>query len=410
LGWRPLTPDNRDELVGLAASLGDALAGVPDGDWDPSLADGHAGVALFYGFLSVATGRTADAERARGHRDRSIAGLATEPLGPSLWAGYPGVAWAVELVDRHVEVAAEDRNEAVDSALAEMLARPAIWSLPHDLVTGVTGVGLYLLSRLPGTGARCSLELVLDRLEDAAIVDEAGLVHWWTPADELIEQVAKEYPSGVGDLGVAHGVPGPIGLLGLMVEAGVGGERARTLLDGSVRWAWAHALSEPAGPSFPAWMSPDEPERTPARSAWCYGDPGVAVVLLRAARVLGDAALAEAAVALARRAALRPPEETGVEDACVCHGSAGLALLFHRLYLATDEDVLRGAARYWLADTVRRCRSAVRSGDPAWVLGDEDGPHWTGADITDGAAGVGLVLLAAATDIDPAWDRMFALS
>ncbi len=35
---------------------------------------------------------------------------------------------------------------------------------------------------------------------------------------------------------------------------------------------------------------------------------------------------------------------------------------------------------------------------------------WTGLDIVDGAAGVALVLLAAATPVEPSWDRMFLLS
>jgi hypothetical protein len=115
-------------------------------------------------------------------------------------------------------------------------------------------------------------------------------------------------------------------------------------------------------------------------------------------------------VALAVRSARRPPEDAGVDDACICHGSAGLAHLYHRLYRATGEEELAAAARYWLADTLRRCESAAAADDEAWVLGEEDGPHWTGADIVDGAAGVGLVLLAAGSDVEPAWDRMFLLS
>ena len=410
--WRPLVrPGDRDGLIGLAAGFGDALAGVSTGDWDPSLAGGHAGVALFYGFLSLATGRSEDGERAREHRDQAIEGLAREPLGASLWGGFPGVAWAVEMVDRQVDPDAGDRTEAVDGALVDMLARPALWPLPHDLVRDATGTGLYVLSRLSQPWARPALESVLDRLEDAAVRDPAGHVYWWTPAEELLdEEVAKERPSGVGDLGVAHGVPGAIGLLGLLAAAGVGGDRARALLDGAVRWLWSQAVPEPDGPSFPVWTSPDEPESTPARSAWCYGDPGVAAALLLAARGTGNPTWEREAVALARRAARRDPDETGVENACMCHGSAGLAHVFHRLYRATGVEELGDAARFWLADTVQRCESAARSGDPAWILGDEYGPHWTGADITDGAAGIALVLLAAATDIDPAWDRMFLLS
>jgi hypothetical protein len=35
---------------------------------------------------------------------------------------------------------------------------------------------------------------------------------------------------------------------------------------------------------------------------------------------------------------------------------------------------------------------------------------WTGIELVEGAAGVALVLLAAATSIEPTWDRMFLVS
>ena len=400
----------------LATHLGDAAAGVPTAGWDASLAGGHAGVALLHAWLAAVTGRPEAASRARHHRDQAIAGLAREPMDASLWGGFPGVAWAVQLVDGLVDPGGEDRNEAIDAALEQTLARPALWPLPHDLVGGVTGAGLYALSRLPRPRARSCLELVLDRLEAAATENSAGGLCWWTPA-ELIDddELAGDYPSGYGDLGVAHGVPAAIGLLGLLTGAGIGGERARRLLDGAVRWMGGQAVPGADGPTFPIWTAPDgvEGDLGPARSAWCYGDPGVAAVLLVAARGAGERDWERDAVALALRSAGRPPEDAGVDEACFCHGSAGLAHVYHRLYRATGEEALAAAARYWLADTVQRCesaRAAAAGDDAAWVLGGEDGPHWTGADIVDGAAGVGLVLLAAATGLEPAWDRMFLLS
>lgn len=416
--WRPLVvPEEAAELLSLATSIGDALAGLATDEWEASLAGGHAGVALLYGWLAAATGRPEDATRARHHRDQAIAKLAEAPMDGTLWDGFVGVAFAVEMVGRLVEPGRDDRNEDIDAVLEEMLARPALWPLPHDLVLGVTGPALYAVGRLPRAGAHRSLELVLDRLESAADKDDDGL-YWWTPADQMDdEELARDYPSGYGDLGVAHGVPGAIGLLGLMVGAGVGGARAERLLDGAVRWLWAQALPEPDGPTFPVWTAADDgPEefRGPARSAWCYGDPGVAAALMLAARGAGKPEWERQATALALRAARLPTDETGVEYGGFCHGSAGLAHVYHRLYRATGEEELRKAARCWLADTVARCQAArggtaTPDGGP-WVLGGEGAGSWFGADVVDGAAGVGLVLLAAATAVEPAWDRMFVLS
>jgi lantibiotic modifying enzyme len=116
-------------------------------------------------------------------------------------------------------------------------------------------------------------------------------------------------------------------------------------------------------------------------------------------------------VALACRAAERPEAETKVVDAGFCHGTAGLAHLYNRMYQATGEPRLGRAAVHWLERTLEWCRLA-EDGGGWWVAGSADprqGP-WTGIDLVHGAAGIALVLLAAATPVEPVWDRMFLLS
>ena len=178
-----------------------------------------------------------------------------------------------------------------------------------------------------------------------------------------------------------------------------------------MRWLLAQAVTSEAGPTFPIWVAPGfEPE--PARCAWCYGDPGIAAALLVAARGTGEPGWEREAVALACRAAERPVAETGVVNAGFCHGTAGLAHLYNRMYQATGETKLAQAGRYWLERTLEFCRLAQANGG-SWVEGTEDpegeGP-WIGIDLHAGAAGIALVLLAATTPVEPMWDRMFLVS
>jgi len=119
-------------------------------------------------------------------------------------------------------------------------------------------------------------------------------------------------------------------------------------------------------------------------------------------------------VALACRAAERPASETGVVNACFCHGAAGVAHLYNRMYQATGEPKLRAAALYWLERTLGFYRLARDTGG-SWVQGNWDPDErelwtWTGIELVDGVVGVALVLLAAATSVDPSWDRMFLVS
>jgi lantibiotic modifying enzyme len=411
--WRPiLSGTTAEQALQAVDAIAETIPSItsPAGR-DPSLGTGQAGLALFYTWLAR-TRRMPQAEvLAWQCLDDAIEAVSTQAMNASLYGGFSGVAWAAELVDG-LDARAEDRNEAIDDALLRFLSRTEQWRAPYDLVVGLTGLGVYALQRYPRPVASQCLRRVVELLHQRAEHDEHGL-YWWTPPAELHEEWRKQYPSGRADLGVAHGVAGTIALLGGICGAGIEQATARPLLEGAVQWLLAHSVPTETGPTFPLWVAPGF-EPYPARCAWCYGDPGIAAALLTAARGVGNAGWEQTAVALACRAAERPPSETGVVNACFCHGTAGLAHLYNRMYQASGEPKLGRAALYWLERTLDVYRLAKENGG-SWVQGSWDPAHqkpwtWTGIELVEGAAGIALVLLAAATSVEPIWDRMFLVS
>jgi lantibiotic biosynthesis protein len=414
-GWRPIlsgaTAEEALQAVDAIAEAIGAAASLP-GDRDPSLGKGQAGVAVLYAWLAR-TRRTPKADAMASQcLDGAIEALSTHAMNASLYGGFTGVAWATDLVDGLLDPDAEDRNEAVDDALLRLLSRADERAAPYDLVVGLTGLGVYALQRYPRPAAIECLRRIVELLRESAQRDEHGL-YWWTPPAELHEEWRKEYPSGRADLGVAHGVAGPIALLGCICGAGIERATARPLLEGAAAWLFAHSVPTEASLTFPLWVAPGF-QPYPARCAWCYGDPGIATALLTAARGVGNAGWAQTAVALACRAADRSASETGVVNGGFCHGAAGLAHLYNRMYQATGEPRLGRAALYWLERTLDFYRLAKDNGG-SWVQGSWDPAQqepwtWTGIELVEGAAGVALVLLAAATSVEPTWDRMFLVS
>src|SRR5262249_31116339 len=146
------------------------------------------------------------------------------------------------------------------------------------------------------------------------------------------------------DQGVAHGVPGVIGFLGSACERGLASEKARKLLDHSIAWLFTNMRPENEGGSRFTYFPPDMVD---ARTAWCYEDPGVAAVLLRVGLGIGDAAWSDVAVSVACQAARRPMEETGISDATLCHGAAGVGLIYNRLFQVTGNHDLARASEAW---------------------------------------------------------------
>jgi lantibiotic biosynthesis protein len=409
--WRPILSGTiRQRALRTVDAIADSIAPLSPGERDASLVGGQIGLAVMYAWLAKAGRSPQASDLARQCLDRAIESVATDPMGSSFWEGFVGVAWAAELVDRLPASGDEDCNAAVDDVLLRLLSRPLKWPAAHDLVVGVTGLGVYALERYPRPSAIKCLRLVIEQLQQSAQRDKDG-IYWWTPPTGMVDRLSQEsYPLGRVDLGMAHGAAGAIGLLGALCGAGLDKATVRPLLEGAVKWLLTHAVGTEAGPTFPLWVAQGF-DPVPARCAWCYGDPGVAAALLLAARGAETPSWEEQAVELACRAADRPAAMTGVISANFCHGAAGLAHLYNRLYQATEEPRLSRAALYWLERTLEFCHLAQSNGN-LWVEGSADpsqGP-WNGIELVRGAAGVALVLLAAATPIEPLWDRMFLLS
>jgi hypothetical protein len=361
---------------------------------------------VFFAQLARAGQRDDAADHAARCLDEAVDTLASTPLGASLYAGFTGIAWAAELVGRLLDPGGEDRGEAIDDALARVLARAELEREPFDIIYGLTGLGVYALERWPRAAAVDSATRIVNHLDERARRDRTG-AYWWTAPALLLGRRRQEHPEGGVDLGVAHGVAGVIPFLARASALGAGPRSARALADDAVRWLLARAVPGDAGPTIPYFIADGAPA-LPARSAWCYGDPGVAAALLVAAQDARDPFWVEEATALAVRAAERPAHLSGVVDAGFCHGSAGLAHLFNRMFQLTGESKLADAAQFWLERTLDLC--APGQPEPLPWVSDAGQPAWNGLGLLEGAAGVALVLLAASTAVEPVWDRMFLAS
>jgi lantibiotic biosynthesis protein len=372
----------------------------------PSLAGGDAGEAYFFTYLDqVRPGQGFD-DLAMTLLERAIEATGNLQAPPGLYSGFSGVAWTLEHLRGRLfeDDGEEDPGEEVIAALIDHVALSP-WRGHYDLISGLVGFAVYALERLPRPGGRECLERIVARLAETAERRPDG-VTWLTGPDLMIDRDLELYPQGNYNLGVAHGVPGVIGVLAESCAAGVD---ARDLLDGSVAWLLDQKMPAGTGAVFPYNVAPNVAEPKPTRLAWCYGDLGIAASLLMAARTVGEESWEREALKIARIAAARTDEkEAGVIDAGICHGAAGAAHLFNRLYQATGDPVFRDAALFWLERVLAYHQPGKGVGGyEAWTVGDGLELDWRpDPGFLTGSSGVGLVLLAAASAVEPEWDRV----
>ena len=391
------------------------LAELAEAEWQHrdaligGLSSGPAGVAIFLGHLSKLEGFEAWRAPARELLEQGVAQIGT--LGQSgLYAGFTGVAWAVEHLQAEVfGPEPEDPNAEVDEVLLDHLD-PATWEGSYDLISGLVGYGVYALARAHRASGRALLERVLDLLDARAIPQDGGVA--WMSEERDWSTLAEGRPwTHRWNLGVAHGIPGVLGLLASLAERGIGGGRAVRLHDAGMAWLRTRIQPEP-WPCLPAWVAVDEVHPAPrsGRVAWCYGDLGASVVLLGAARRLGRAADERWALEMGRRAAARPIEGAGLRDACLCHGSFGNAHLFLRLHGMTGEVCHAEAARAYFREGLGRHRRGEGFGGFVHELPPvhglrEEVVQEASAGLLEGAAGIGLAMLSALGGPGPTWDR-----
>jgi lantibiotic biosynthesis protein len=411
-----------DELAAALAAAAGAGAGGAESPYlqRETLADGPAGAALFFHYLDQARPGQGHDERALALLEAAIDATSERPAAAGLYGGFAGIAWTLEhLTGSLVEPPAlgeEDPGGEAAAALAEYLGRTP-WQDDYDLIGGLVGFGAWGLERASRPFGEEAVASVVRRLGELAERRDGGIT-WRSWPQSMRPSDAQRFPQGNYNLGVAHGVPGVVGWLGELRAAGLAPDEARELLAGAVEWLFAQALPAGAASRFPYSVAPGA-EPVPSRLAWCYGDPGIALTLLVAARAAGEPEWERQALAVARAAAARPRDQGRVLDGGLCHGAGGLAHLYNRLYQATGDPLWRQESLAWIERLLDQRRPGEGiAGWRSWrPLGElpADGSFPELGWVTDpgfltGAAGIGLALLAALSPIEPAWDRLLLVS
>ncbi len=310
----------------------------PTPEWGQSLATGAPGVAL----LHIEAARTGITGWDTVHQWASAmtrSPVIADPDASGLFHGAPAVAFALHTaqqpayrsvlgkLDGHIAAGTRIRLDRAHQRI-DHGRLPALREF--DLISGLTGVGAYLLQREPGGELLLEILAYLVRLATEPLSVDGMLVPGWWSGDSPSGRPAPAWPGGHGNLGIAHGIAGPLALLAVAARRGVtvsGQDQAVEQICGildRLRSGTGTAVWWPETVSAAEWSRGAVHQAAPGRPSWCYGTPGLARAQQLAALVSGDhdrQQLAEEALAgcLADDAQLAQ-----VPDASLCHGWAGL--------------------------------------------------------------------------------------
>jgi len=368
---------------------------------DIALMGDGAGLALFLAYYGRYKG-SKEHQNCCNNVVEMILGLSisNEPYFPFA-GGISGMCWTVQHLNDNgfIEADIDELFSDLDAPMKDIMLRYMNESdYGYDFLHGSIGIAFYLLKR-KNIKCRAYVELLFNELKKKAIVDDKNkTVKWESPA------MVAFY-----DFGLAHGLATIVNFLSRYIDIIEDKEIPSKLLRGLIKFM-RHNEQDPKifNSYFPSKLDERDFAPNPSRLAWCYGDLGIGISLFRASETLDDYELKTYSLKILSHAVTRiDPNDTKVEDAGLCHGAMGNALIFNRLYNMTGQEEFKKSAVYWYDVGLDM---GIHKDGLAGYKAIHSGNLVNDSTFLNGITGIGLSLISAVSNIEPRWDECLLIS
>jgi len=326
-----------------------------------SLLSGKLGRVLYLAYNYKLLGNEENIETAVSYLDE-IFGYLRE-AGPEAMQELP---WILPALCRVIDVLNDDQiidmeidaqdflvfDETIFKSIKVFIANYNI-----DFLYGASGSLNYLIKRMDRNPViKEYIAILFDLLLGKRIEDEKGIRF-------INAHMSKHSKSEDIDFGLAHGQCGLILTLLNIYETGLLQEPIKELVTGMLKYILPFKqLPQPESGMysyFPMGVN-ESLERTDPknlakynnRMGWCYGDLNIALMLYKAARILDLPELSVLANEVGLDTCKRlTTENSGIENAHLCHGSTSMVLFYDALAAENNLSEYKEARAFWFRYT-----------------------------------------------------------
>ena len=322
-------------------------------------------------------------------------------------SGLAGIGWTLNhlVQEEFIELNLDELLSELDTfLLAEM--KNHFKTGYYDFLHGGIGHLMYFLSRYCHTKTlkekyALYIKNSLDLLESLSQPQQKGLS--WPSLIGINEKKLGH------NLSLSHGITSIIGVLSKIYRHPEFREQCKPLLKGALAFILQFENKNNTKSLFPSVIYDDISPEYNSRLAWCYGDLGIGLQLWHAGKALSDANIKNKAIEVLKHSATRrSAQENGVIDAGICHGSFGIAQVFHRIYNETKIELFKESSEYWINDGMQKANfTNGYAGFKQW----KDKNQWKSeTNLLEGVAGIGLVIIEYLADFKMNWDECLMIS
>ncbi|MBC74168.1 MAG: hypothetical protein CMH47_18255 [Muricauda sp.] len=330
---------------------------------------------------------------------------------PTYSTGITGFGWTIQHLNNSnfIQLDCDELLSPFDEYLYNyMLAEFKIGN--YDFLHGALGYAFYFLSRFESTGDvdlkkryKAYLLESLAYLNDLSIKTNSGLA-WESILD--IHKKNKGY-----NLSLSHGISSILNYLARLYHTGIERKTTLALIQGGVSYITNLENKDIDNFAlFPSWVEPGEKIDYNGRVAWCYGDLGIGLSLLRVGESISDDQLMDYSLRVLKQTTKRKlPKDTLVNDASICHGSYGNALIYNKLQRKKSDRTFQGSYKFWIEDGIQKAtHKDGYCGYKQWYPSQQ---RWSPElSLLEGIAGIGLVIIDYLSENTTKWDECLMIS
>ncbi|SHJ16467.1 Lanthionine synthetase C-like protein [Clostridium cavendishii DSM 21758] len=358
----------------------------------------------------------------------------TSSLNSSLFSGIVGVGFGVyflyektlnykKFIDSLNELIVELVQNEIENNISTL---ENVKVTDYDTIVGLAGVTGYLLLFKNEDYIRICIEKILKyivKLSDDIEVHGHKVPGWYVSSEnQILDADKKYYKRGNFNLGLAHGITGPLTILALALKEGieVSGQKesiSKILYD-LKRFRYRDENGDTYWPgilSFEEYIDGEVRQKKTNRASWCYGTPGIARAMYISSSVVGDEEGMEISINAIECLCKMNEKEWGFNSPTFCHGYAGLLAVVQAMYMDTgnikfdvgrekilekllgffDEESLLGFYDIDLKDAINGNLELVKRNSMG---------------LLDGVVGIALILLSFIKPIKTNWMRIFMIN
>lgn len=289
----------------------------------------------------------------------------------------------------------------------------------YDTIQGLSGILNYML--INDLNKTCFMKQIKDilryfvKLSKKYNYKKFDVPYWHISAKNLFLQEERDiFPDGVINLGVSHGISGPLIVMSKAFNSNiqVSGLREAIL-------SISELLTSNLDTKHKNWPSMIDIRKLnnkktifeDSRDAWCYGRPGVAYSLLKASQALKNKKILNIACETMEAAI---DSEIGLISPTFCHGYIGVSYIYKKFYENTKIEAFNLESKRLMNETISFYDEKLPFGFPNWEHNTNDQNQQemkmiNTIGILDGVTGVLLPILSMLGNKETNWDAVFLL-